>query len=238
MIRTRIERRALAPYLIIPVFLLLGGCATPPEVKIASRGQLELIGALDDATVALNEGITHFHEDQRTRIFDEGRILIARVAINAAVADANAAATADGTFKVAKEKVRPWIDNAFSGPVIDAAIAKTQARLSVAIDPFVLGGLQNDLDDLKLLKATLSHKPQDIARLEAIIQSDADLETITSEHVANILRILRAQIDLMKTSSITVDNWLTIDITLSKQQADSLEKAFSDAKTALDKGAK
>ncbi|MDB6110121.1 MAG: hypothetical protein JWR69_1871, partial [Pedosphaera sp.] len=82
MTRTTIDRKTLRLSLTLPLFFLLAGCATPPEVKTSSRAQLELIGALVDATAALNEGITRFHQDQRAQIFDEGRVLIARQAIN------------------------------------------------------------------------------------------------------------------------------------------------------------
>lgn len=218
--------------------MFFAGCATPPEVKTASQAQLQLIGALDDATVALSDGLTHFHQDQRARILNEGRVLIAKQAINVAVTDPSAASTADGVFKVSNDKVRPWVDNAFVGPQIDDAIAKTLERLNKATDPFLQGSLQSDLDDLKLRKAELSKKPKDVAQLESIIQDDAKLEDQTSQNVTSVLQMLRAQLGLMKTAAITVDNWLSIDITLSKEQADGLEKAFSDAKTALDKGPK
>ncbi len=222
----------------LSLVLLLMGCSTPAEIKTASRAQIELIAALDDATLALRDGLIQFHQDQGVRIRDEGRVLIARQAINIAAADTNATATADGVFKTSNEKVRPWVDNAFTGPQIDAALATTQARLNKVTDPFLQGSLQNDLDDLHLIQAILSKKPKDIQQLEAIIQDDLGLENQTSERVTKILQILRGQIGLIKTSATTIDNWLTIDITLSKEQANSLEKAFSDAKTALDKGAK
>src|SRR4051812_48481357 len=85
--------------LFLAVFPLLAGCVTPPEVKTAYRTQLELIGALDKATLALNEGITSFHQDQRAQILNEGRVLTARQAINLAVTDHNAIATADKVLK-------------------------------------------------------------------------------------------------------------------------------------------
>src|SRR5262249_30911745 len=93
--------------------LLAAGCATPPEVKTASRAQLELIGSLDEATAALADGLAAFHQDQQARIRAEGRVLIAKQAINVAAADTNATTTVDGLFKVSTEQVRPWVDNAF-----------------------------------------------------------------------------------------------------------------------------
>jgi len=220
----------------LPLPLILAGCATPPEIKTASRAQIELITAVNDATETLNQGLVQFHRDQQARIFDEGRVLIARQAINVAVPDTNSLASADGVFKVSNEKVRPWVDNAFSGPEIDAAIAQTQARLNNATNVFVKGSLQNDLDDLNLLKTSLSQKPAEVAQLEAIIQQDAQAETETSNRVSATLKLLQAQLGLMKAAAVVIDDWLTIDVTLSQEQTDSLAQAFSEAKAALDKG--
>jgi hypothetical protein len=118
-------------------------------------------------------------------------MLIARQAINVVVPNVNETATADALFETSNTKVRPWVDYAFAQPDVDAAIKKTEDRLSRTTDTFLRGSLQNDLDDLKLLKAMLSNKPKDVKEIEAIILDDLKQVKDTSEDtVAAILHSL------------------------------------------------
>ena len=161
-------RGTIHAFSIAALALLHGGCATPSEIKTASRAQIELIGALDDATRSLQEGLSQFHREQEVRIRQEGRMLIARQAINVVVPNVNETATADALFETSNTKVRPWVDYAFAQPDVDAAIKRTEDRLNRTTDTFLRGSLQNDLDDLKLLQAMLSNKPKDVKEIEVI----------------------------------------------------------------------
>ncbi len=228
-------KRMIYAFSLAAIAVLHSGCATPSEIKTASHAQLELLRALDDSTLALQEGLSQYHGGEGVRIRQEGRMLIARQAINVAATDTNAA-TADGLFETSNKKVRPWVDYAFAEPDIDAAIKKTADRQNQTTNSLLKLSLQNDLEDLQLLKAALSQKPKDVQEIEAIILSDLNQEKKASEDVSNSLRLLKAQVALMKAMATTIDNWLTIDVTVTQAQADALKKAFSEAQGALGGG--
>ena len=65
--------------------IALGGCVTPIEVKTASKKQLELIDALDQATRDLESALAAFHRNNQQLIRNQARIAIARQSIDVAL---------------------------------------------------------------------------------------------------------------------------------------------------------
>ena len=60
-------------------------------------------------------------------------------------------------------------------------------------------------------------------------------EQITAAYIDLQIEILEHQIAVMSQVASAVDQWLAIDVTLSQQQADQLDKTYKDAIAALDK---
>src|SRR5258708_150228 len=116
---------------------------------------------------------------------------------------------------------------------IDAGREASRERRGKARNALWKGSVQFDLNRLKRLKATLSQKPDDVKTIEAVVLSDMAQENQAVADLGDTFKILHAQVALMKTAATTIDDWLTIDITVTKDQADRLEKAFFDAKGAL-----
>jgi hypothetical protein len=231
--------RQLRPRLLsLPVFALtigLVGCVTPVDVKTASRGQLELLSTLDGAVGDLQQSLDQWHQDREELIRQEGRVLIARQAMAAAIPpnQENKAITADHLFVSYDRHVRPWVDYAFLLPAIGEQLTTLTERLETTSDPILKGALTNDLEDLRLLQAQIQAKPQPVREIEAIIQDDLSEEQRTATDVHDKLEVLRAQIALMKVMATKVDAWLAIDVTVTQEQVDGLQNAFVAAQKAL-----
>jgi hypothetical protein len=233
--------------------LLVSGCATPPEVKTASRAQLELVDALDKAVADLQRGIDRFHDAKLRKTKEEGRILIARQAIDVAAGDPRnpPQVSADQLFLKFEADVAPWIDYAFTSETVEKSIAEHRAKIA-RIDKSLQGSdldeskrqslavlknsLTNDLDDLRLLEARLTNKPPDVVEIEKVIEDDLQRERKSQDRVSLLLTVLREQIANMRAMAARVDSWLAIDVTVDQEQVDALEKAYREASAALDKG--
>jgi hypothetical protein len=232
--RQRISR--LASVGLLGIAILLQGCATSIEVKNASRAQMELIDTLDRAVANLQTALDQFHRDKEARILEEGRMLVARQAIDVAVSNSNSMVTADQLFDTYKKKVEPWVDNAFSVLSIDQQIVALEKRVKGATDPVLKVAMQNDLDDLKTLKANLHNKPKRVKEIESIIMDDLNKERKTAKQNHEMLEILRDQVALMSAMHEKVDAWLAIDITVTQEQVDALKEAFTSARQAIEGG--
>lgn len=207
------------------------GCATPVEVKTASRSQTELVAALGEAVSNLSAAVEDFHRAKEARIREEGRMIVARQAIDAAFPpDVKRAVTADGLFADYKKSIQPWIDHALSGPDIDAEIASLEKRIAAipANPPSVVRvALEARLDDLKLQKAQLSRPPRPVQDAQVIILRDIANEQATAAAVKKALGLLAADVDVMKAAALTVDQWLAIDVTPNQEQVGALMKLLS-----------
>lgn len=229
--RQRISR--LASVGLLGIAILLQGCATPIEVKNASRAQMELIDTLDRAVANLQTALDQFHRDKEARILEEGRMLVARQAIDVAVSNSNSMVTADQLFDTYKKKVEPWVDNAFSVLSIDQQIVALKKGVKGATDPVLKVAMQNDLDDLKTLNA---NKPKRVKEIESSIMGDLNKERKTAKQNHKMLEILRDQVVLMSAMHEKVDAWLAIDITVTQDQVDALKEAFTSARQAIEGG--
>lgn len=212
----------------------LAGCATPPEIKASSKKQLELIDSLDKAVQGLDRSLTKFHQEKQALIREEGLVLLARQAIDVVIKGKEGSATADEVFDASNKDVRPWLDNAFRIGDINSQIKKLEKRIEEVQDQDVKGALDNELQDLQLLKDRLeSDKPQEVRDIEIRIEDDLKNEQATTKDVSRKLEILRLQIGLMKTMVKTVDDWLAIDVTVSQEQIEALKNQLSKATSVL-----
>jgi hypothetical protein len=224
------------PFGLLAVVLAHTGCATPVEIKNASKAQMDLINSVDSAVSDLQSTLNQFHRDKEARIIEEGRMLIARQAIDVAVENPDDVVTADQLFDSYRDGVEPWIDYAFTGPAIDERIAVFEKRMSETTDVILKTAFQMELQDLKLLKATLQNKPELITQLEAVIQDDLNKERETAEKTMEMLQLLKLQIALMKVMHGRVDAWLAIDITVNQEQVDALKDEFVSAHRKIEGG--
>jgi hypothetical protein len=109
--------RCVKPFVLVclgTALATLTGCKTPSEIKTASSRQIELIAAARDAAGDWQKGLDRFHRETEQTTLKEGRILIARVAINEASKKGQGGVTADKLFEISNKEVRPWMDNAFA----------------------------------------------------------------------------------------------------------------------------
>jgi|GEM_PF-2536463 len=237
MVKPRQGIPILALVGLLGIAILLQGCATPIEIKNASKAQMELINSVDSAVSDLQAALNQFHRDKQVHILEEGRMLIARQAIDVAISNDKAEVTAAQLYDIYTKQIQPWVDYAFSSSSIDERITALQKRINATSDPVLKVAMTLDLEDLQVLQANLQNKPQRVKELEAIIQNDLDKEIETARQNRKMLEILRAQVALMKAMHGKVDDWLTIDVTVTQKQADALKNAYSSAYQAMEGGA-
>jgi len=223
-------------FLPLMILALFAGCATPIEVKTASKAQLDLLTALDGAVSNLQQSFDQFHKAKEARIREEGRMLVARQAI-AALYPANRPMkqmTADALFESYNTNVQPWIDNALELPDVEAQIVSLTKKIAATSDPALKGRYTLALQDLQELRARLvRNKPAAVTEIEEVILGDLTNERQTAQEVRRLLGTLRTQIAFMKSIASKVDAWLAIDVNISQEQADSLKDALVDARKAF-----
>jgi outer membrane murein-binding lipoprotein Lpp len=221
--------------------MLLAGCATPVEVKTASKAQLSLVEALDTAILDLQQALDQFHSDKEARIKEEGRMLVARQAIDALYPQSQPMKqiTADALFESYNANVRPWIDNALLWRDIDDQIASLAKQIAGTSNPARKGQLTLDLQDLQEARARIiQNKPNAVAEIEQVILGDLERERQTANSIDQLLEILRAQVAVMKSLATRVDAWLALDVSVSQEQTDSLKEALVGAGKKLGAGGK
>jgi hypothetical protein len=81
----------------------------------------------------------------------------------------------------------------------------------------------------------LAGKPKEIKALEDILQTEMNGDASQRERLGKVLQMLEAQLDVMGVLAKTVDDWLAVDVTISQDQMDALEKTVLDTTQALDK---
>lgn len=216
------------------------GCVTPIEVKQASKAQLDLLTNLDNATNDLQQSITQLQQSMESRIRENGRIWIAKQAIEVAYPEANPdkMVIADDLFKGHKASIQPWIDYAFiADESINAKIAQIEERLKKVTDPALIIQLNAELQNwTKLRDVDLKGKPPKVQQIEAVIMDDIKGSMAARATIEKGLEILRAQIAVMKQAATRIDTWLAINVTVTQEQADSLRQAISAAATSLGGG--
>ena len=225
-------RRSAAGFVLALVSLMLQACATPPEIKAASKNQLELIEALDSAVSDLQSAVARFHREQAELIRIEGRMLIARQAVHDA-SDLDKEVTADQFFEHFETNIRPWFTTDFTETTVRRRIAELDEQIATETDAIRRAVLVAKRNQLEVEFADPSSKPAGIQSIEGTIAEGIARERNTTERVKEILSILRAQIALMKAMQTRVDSWLSIDVTLTQQQAGELNAAFAAAHAAL-----
>lgn len=211
----------------------LGGCVTPIEVKTASKKQLELIDSLDQATADLEAALATFHRNNQDLIRNQARVAIARQSIDVALRDQSEHVTADELFRSYNDKVRPWVDYAFEQPRITQRIEALNARMAATANALEKLQIRNELADLKQQQAKFRTKPAEVAELEAVFANELAAEAASIESLDRQFKVLRQQIATMKAAQGRVDAWLSIDVSVSQEQVDSLTESFRTAQKAL-----
>jgi hypothetical protein len=220
------------------VALVLSGCATPTAIKTASKTQRELIGELDKSVQALENGLVQFHRDNEAQIRQVGRVLIAQQAINVIIERGGLGSTNDfiGVDKylaVSNTKIRPFVDNAFTDAALRTEIEQTTKAMNASTNLVARALLQIKLDNLNLHQSELANKPPKVAALEEVLLSEIARQKETAKNDQRLLEIVRAQGGLMKVLADTVDEWLALDVTVTKEQAENLENSVIAAQRAL-----
>jgi hypothetical protein len=238
MFNTRVILQSIPGVLSI-IILVLAGCATPIEVKTASKAQLSVLETLDTAIGDLQQAFDQFHSDKEARIREEGRMLVARQAI-ATVYPQNRPMkqiTADALFESYNVNVRPWIDNALLWRDLDDQVTSLTEQIAGTTDPALKGRYTLALQDLQEVRARIiKNKPKAVAEIEEVIAGDLDRERQTAADVDQLLGVLRSQIAVMKSLATKVDAWLALDVSVSQEQADSLKEALVGAGKQLEGG--
>ena len=211
----------------------LGGCVTPVEVKTASKKQLELIDSLDQATADLQAALAAFHRSNQDLIRNQARVAIARQSIDVALQGRSEKVTADQLFRSYNDQVRPWIDYAFADPRIAQHIEALKAQMAATSDVQEQLSIRNELDDLKVLQAKIRTKPAEVAKLETVFADELAAEAASIESLDRVFTVLRQQIATMKAAQGRVDAWLSIDVSVSQEQINSLTESFRTAQKAL-----
>ena len=240
MFNARMILRSI-PGVVTITIMVLAGCATPIEVKTASKAQLSVIDTLDTAIGDLQQAFDQFHSDKEARIREEGRMLVARQAIATLYPENRTMKqiTADALFESYITNVRPWIDNTLLWRDIDEQITSLTKRIAGTSDPARKGQLTLELQDLQAVRAQFGkNKPKAVSEIEDVIAGDLDRERQTAVDVHQLLGILRSQIAVIKSIATKVDAWLVLDVTVSQEQADSLKGAFIGAGKQLGGGGK
>ncbi len=218
--------------LLLVATLCLSACATPIEVKTASKRQLELIDNLNVAVGDLESALISFHRNNKALIKNQGRVDIARQAIDVAM-EGMETATADQLFETYKHHVQPWVDYAFLQPSIEKRVGALEAQIAATTDPLQKLVLKNQLEDLRPTERLLSRKPPAIAKLEGVYLSELKKESAAVKSLQDILDVLDAQIALMRSMQSRVDTWLSIDVAITQDQVDALSAAYSSALEGL-----
>ena len=216
------------------------GCATPIEVKTASRNQLELIAALNDSVVKLGTAMEEFHRTREARIREEGRMVIARQAIDVALPDTKnpRMATADQLFEDYKTGIQPWIDHAFESGDLDRAIKALDDKIKTMPASVQRDFLSAKLDDLREQRSHLKDPPAAVLQADTSVSQQIANDQKTAADVKQAIKLLGAQIDLMKAAAERVDAWLAIDVTPNQEQVDALTKIVTGALTGGTGGGK
>lgn len=219
-------------FALVVILVLMQGCVTPIEIKNASKSQLELIDTVDQAVKDLQSSIDQLHRNQEELIREEGRMLIARQAVDFSTSDGRQV-NADQLYEIFIEKIQPSIDFAFEAKTVEQALEDLQKRIDSAPNTIVKLTFEGQLEKLREIEAALTSRPAEVKELEVGFAEDIIREQETAVAVAENLKILRAQIALMKAMHSRVDSWLAIDVTVTQEQIDSLKDAFSKAKQSM-----
>jgi hypothetical protein len=240
-------------FILVLLCLHLAACATPQGVKDASKKQLQLLGAMNKAAIGLKQGLDDFHTQQENTIEDWARVATAAAAIDSLTKNEEGKEiAADALFEEDENDIRPLIDAAatdFKGQAnsLEALRDQKQSEGDRVTDPEIRKKLQ-------VVAANLGAMRNNARRREAAFSSAAqrsgcqecslvrgqalaliDDERTTAAYVDLHIEILEEQIAVMSQVASAVDQWLAIDVTLSQQQADQLDKTYKDAIAALEK---
>lgn len=236
---TKLKGKILTPvFAILGITMLIQGCTTPVDVKSASQKQLELISAMDSATVKLQSALDQFYQDKEMLILEYGRSQIAKEAIDVAITDGNAEISVDDLFNAYNKDIAPWIENAFTSTKVDNELAKLNKQIQSEKNITHKIALEIKRDDLQLRKKKLTKMPDSVKKLDKILTASLTNVQKTSKQNHEMLDALRTHIGIMKNMQEKINAWLAIDITPSQEQIDSLRSTLVSGTKSIEGGAK
>jgi len=200
------------------------------------KKQLKLIDSLNQATRDLESALAAFHRNNQQLIRNQARVAIARQSIDVALNGEAEKVSADELFVAHESSVRPWIDYAFEEAGITKRIEQLKIEMAATDEAIEHLKIRHELTVLEMEKARLASKPNDVAELEAVFSGELEAEQATIETLRKQFAVLHQQIATMKATQTRVDAWLSIDVTVSQEQIDSLTESFRTAQEAFSGG--
>lgn len=209
--------------------------------------------AMNKAAIGLKQGLDDFHSQQKNTIEDWARVETATAAIDSLTKNEEGKEiSANGLFEEDADNIRPLIDAAatdFNGQAksFEALRKQKQTESDQATDREIrtklqlvaanLAAMRNNAQrrDAAFSSAAQGSGCQECSRVRGQALALIGDEQTTAAYVDKQIEILEQQIAVMSQVAAAVDQWLAIDVTLSQQQADQLDKTYKDAIAALEK---
>jgi hypothetical protein len=232
---------------------VLSACATPQGVKDASKNQLKLLDAMNTAAIALQQGLDDFHSQQKGTIEDWARVQVATDAIEVATKSESNKLTADSLFEADRSTIRPLIygvtrNFAAETHQFSDLQNKAEGQIATAKDDETRHSLQLIADGLHLSKDRVTLERADWTRalnasgcaercstVHSLAVGLLTDETNTAAQIDSDIEILQTQIAIMSQIAHAIDQWLSIDVTLSQAQASQLDTTYESAISTLGK---
>jgi hypothetical protein len=204
------------------------GCATPAAIKQASRSQLELIKTVDSAVQDFSAALGRYYTDKENLIKQEGHMKLARQAIESSLTDTKKAEKVGVLYDIYQDKVERYIDYGLDKDELTARQLDLEKKLEK----------ESGLVEKAVISIQLDNMPEPVKNLASAFNGEIRAVRSTSEENLKMLGLLRSQLALMLTLQEKVDAWLSIDVSITQDQANAMEKTFIDAYNGLSGGQK
>jgi hypothetical protein len=214
------------------------GCATPAAIKQASRSQLELIKTVDSAVQDFSAALGRYYTDKENLIKQEGHMKLARQAIESSLTDTKKAEKVGVLYDIYQDKVERYIDYGLDKDELTARQLDLEKKLEKESGLVEKAVISIQLDNIKQQLAELNNMPEPVKNLASAFNGEIRAVRSTSEENLKMLGLLRSQLALMLTLQEKVDAWLSIDVSITQDQANAMEKTFIDAYNGLSGGQK
>jgi hypothetical protein len=216
----------------------LHGCATPTVIKEASKAQLELIKTVDSAVGDFRTALGKYYDDEEKLIVQAAHAKLAQQAIESVLTGAPKAKKVGKLYDIYQDKVELYIDYGLDKDALETRKADLEKKLEKESRPIEKASISIQLDNIRQQLAELSNMPELVKNLANGFNSEIQNVQSTSEQNLKMLDLLRSQLALMLTLQEKVDAWLSIDVSITQDQANAMEKTFIDAYNGLSGGQK
>jgi len=221
---------------IVTLGCFMQGCATPLEIRQTSKTQLDLLETVDDAVQDFRTALDRYYLDKEKLVGQEARIKLAQRAIGGSLNDARKAETVGTLYKLYQRDVEPYIDNGMDLMALENRNAFLDKELEKEQRPMVKASLTIEKNNVSQELELLKRMPEEVKTTVERFNGEINQIRTTSEENLKMLDVLQGQLAVMKALQERVDKWLAIDVTISQEQADAMEKSIVDARKALSGG--